>query len=434
MSTDLTALFFTVNPCDPLATDAQGRLDFWNNNRALLSTHGLDLYELSLVGSGTNFIDCWPSQYPMAGGTYPFAHCEDISQHAEWGLLEPFSTTTRGGVIFANDRGNRPVALKLVENNSCEHIILKLIMDVQDCDGYIPGIVPVLNLIPIAGHWIVVMPRWECGPSEGWFFSVRELLFCFEQLLCGLVFLHSRRIVHRDLHSRNCLANFFPTSPNNIEYSDAANPLQKLQASHTLRYGWIDFGYSIPLPPQTDLETCRLHRRESFFGAWEVPSDTLTGKSTYNPFAFDVGTLGLYFCSISQHLTPQIPLLAPFLDMMITRKVHSRFTADAALEFLRFIQSSLTKEELMRPCELPPYTEYSAERYDRWQGLPRDFVEEWGHMREPELPLWLRCVRWVLERYDAVADLVVICRRGLDRIRDKSRILLYNNILSSTAF
>ncbi|KAF7327716.1 hypothetical protein MKEN_00351100 [Mycena kentingensis (nom. inval.)] len=418
MDPDLKSLFFTINPDDPFVFDIQGRLDFWNNNRAFFAeTHGLSLYELALHQHHPSLLTCWPSQYPNSGGSYPYAHCEDIRQHTEWKYGKPFSTSTMGLVVYANDQEKRPVALKLVEHESNEHTVLKLIIDVQNRDGYIPGIVPVLSLVAVAGHWAVVMPRWSCSPVHGWFCSVKELLFCLEELLSGLVFLHSHRVVHRDLSRQNCLANLVLTNVNNVQSDNPANWMQNLQASHSVRYGWIDFGWAVVLPPLTALESCRLHCKQAHYGAWDPPPDVALGERTYNPFAFDVGTLGLYLACFTQHLTPQIPLLAPFLDKMITRNVASRFTAQSALDFLRFIQQTLTEEELKEPCPHPGYKEQDSYMYDRWSALPRHFVQEWQHMREPAPSKLVRLGWRLAEMSSWFRGVLAFCQRGLDWVR-----------------
>ncbi|KAK0450203.1 hypothetical protein EV421DRAFT_1779527 [Armillaria borealis] len=54
----------------------------------------------------------------------------------------------------------------------------------------------------------------------------------------------------------------------------------------------------------------------------------------YDPFAYDVALLGIVFCHEFQHLTQFVPMLAPFLDSMVTDDLSRRFTAAQALAFL----------------------------------------------------------------------------------------------------
>ncbi|KAG6893229.1 hypothetical protein C0992_010822, partial [Termitomyces sp. T32_za158] len=50
-------------------------------------------------------------------------------------------------------------------------------------------------------------------------------------------------------------------------------------------------------PPSKSLEDCRLPSHLSFNTLYEqVPGDTFQGEFDFNPFAFDVGMLGVMFC------------------------------------------------------------------------------------------------------------------------------------------
>ncbi|KAG6807496.1 hypothetical protein H0H93_001543, partial [Arthromyces matolae] len=84
-----------------------------------------------------------------------------------------------------------------------------------------------------------------------------------------------------------------------------------------------------------------------------TPLDTCQGEFDFDPFAWDVGSMGLVFCFyydvgpstvtyslwllmdvLNQHLTVPAPMLAPLFDKMVTRDVTKRFTAQQALSFL----------------------------------------------------------------------------------------------------
>jgi hypothetical protein len=57
----------------------------------------------------------------------------------------------------------------------------------------------------------------------------------------------------------------------------------------------IDFDLAKMLPAEVKREDCRLPSNESFVGSY-TPADTLQGEFEYNPFAYDVGSLGAMFC------------------------------------------------------------------------------------------------------------------------------------------
>ena len=61
-------------------------------------------------------------------------------------------------------------------------------------------------------------------------------------------------------------------------------------------YALMDFNQSIQLPVDTSLKVCRRSYEEADYGAMHYkPDDAWWGNPTYNPFAYDVGTLGNMF-------------------------------------------------------------------------------------------------------------------------------------------
>lgn len=161
----------------------------------------------------------------------------------------------------------------------------------------------------------------------------------------------------------------------------------------------IDFDLAKMLPGDMKREDCRLPSYESFVGSYG-PADTSQGEFEYNPFVYDVGSLGVMFCDeyqVSsrfqglinanvgwQHYTKDIPLLAPFLDRMVTKNLQRRFTAAEGLRFVeRIILES--KESQLSTSEYrdPEYGLFTFETYDRWKSLPADFQMKWSAYREP---------------------------------------------------
>ncbi|KAG6846874.1 hypothetical protein H0H93_011339, partial [Arthromyces matolae] len=118
-------------------------------------------------------------------------------------------------------------------------------------------------------------------------------------------------------------------------------------------------------PSSASLMECRLPSALSFRNyPIQRPSDTIQGELDYNPFIFDVGIL--------QHLTPVVPMLAPFLDKMTTRNLSSRFTAAEALEFFEHhvLDSQIVVLDIYIPMARPldqPRIHY--DECDRWKHL-----------------------------------------------------------------
>ncbi|TFK69662.1 hypothetical protein BDN72DRAFT_596420 [Pluteus cervinus] len=161
-------------------------------------------------------------------------------------------------------------------------------------------------------------------------------------LLKGIAFLHENKIVHRvsvthhTIRSshiwvlsdriRKCAHNHFSN-----DYFPEPSARIGLRSRGLLTYALFDFGLSIP--PSVDNTTYRLPYQLSWDGSEMQPNDTAQGEFDYDPFAFDIGTLGNVFCRTFQYCCQDLPMLAPFLDKMVTRDIPRRFTASQALNF-----------------------------------------------------------------------------------------------------
>jgi len=93
-------------------------------------------------------------------------------------------------------------------------------------------------------------------------------------------------------------------------------------------------------------------------------------------------------------------MLAPLLDKMVTWNIKERFTASEALGFFEDMYPQLTLQQLeSRPPpdfdETRGYTNCRWTVYDRWKGLPEDFVRQWSSFRIPKPPFMMRLLRWV---------------------------------------
>lgn len=61
-----------------------------------------------------------------------------------------------------------------------------------------------------------------------------------------------------------------------------------------------DFDLSMMLPPDTQLEDCRLSISESWKGLCDRPPDVQHGELDFNPFAYDVICLGMHIAYVYQ--------------------------------------------------------------------------------------------------------------------------------------
>ncbi|KAG6887184.1 hypothetical protein C0995_000582 [Termitomyces sp. Mi166 len=146
------------------------------------------------------------------------------------------------------------------------------------------------------------------------------------------------------------------------------------------------------------IDECRLPSYISF-GTYpdQRPDDTHQGEIDFNPFAFDVGMLGVLFCTEFQHLVTLAPMLAPLFDMMTTRNITRRFTASEALKFFEEQIEPLTPGLEKIGCRPLAHTgRYDA--FDRWKDLDPEFVKKWAEFREPPVPRHIRTLRTFCER------------------------------------
>ncbi|KAF8890484.1 hypothetical protein BD779DRAFT_274719 [Infundibulicybe gibba] len=299
------------------------------------------------------------------------------------------NTTHFSGLRFyAQDSSHRDVVIRLVGNDTEEyriHTLLSGCPEMYTAESF-PSIIPTIEIIPSPYNFsFIVTPRWGQNPTDPNFTTAYELLYFIKSILSGLTFLHSHRIVHRDIDWKNILINQF-------SYNHFCGHEERIphRASRQARYCLFDFDISLIVP----LGTSRLPAELSADGTpWHHPKDVSQGEVDYNPFAYDVACMGTML-SRFDYLVPTIPLLAPLLDRMTTHVVERRFTASGALEFCESIMKDLPPSELQKvlppePVDGGPYA------VDRWEGLPVEFSKIWSAYRETPVSYRIRILRWI---------------------------------------
>jgi hypothetical protein len=68
-----------------------------------------------------------------------------------------------------------------------------------------------------------------------------------------------------------------------------------LRRADQLDYALNDFDWSLLLPADVSIKTFRLPITETYPGVYEKPYEALRGDVDFNPFAYDVGCLGIQF-------------------------------------------------------------------------------------------------------------------------------------------
>ncbi|KAF8890496.1 kinase-like domain-containing protein [Infundibulicybe gibba] len=302
---------------------------------------------------------------------------------------KPLNTLHFSGLRFyAQDSLHRDVVIRLIGNDTEEyriHTLLSACREIYTAESF-PSIIPTIEIIPSPYNFsFIVTPRWGRIPVDPDFTTAYELLYFIKSILSGLTFLHSHRIVHRDIDWRNILINQF--SYNHLFGHEERIPHR---ASQQARYCLIDFDISLIVPVGTN----RLPAELSAAGTpWHHPKDLYQGEWDYDPFAYDVACMGMML-SRFDYLVPTIPLLAPLLDRMTTHVVERRFTASDALEFCESVMESLPQSELEKV--LPPKpTDGDPRVVDRREKLPADFARAWLAYRETPLSYRIHILRWI---------------------------------------
>ncbi|KAJ3525162.1 hypothetical protein NMY22_g10690 [Coprinellus aureogranulatus] len=307
-----------------------------------------------------------------AHAVYPFPHQSYLREGAE---EVNWVHARMGKIWFAQDSQGRHVVMKLVPQNSDELRVYELIRKQSFETLERVCLLPVLDMLFVPGYCFVVMPRWgervrDLTPT------LKPQLEIMHSLLKAVDFLHSHNIVHRDISEANILVNHFTV--NNAMWTVDRSQLSK---DGLLLFALYDFDISVVFPKEAERSKCRLPSERSCEGPWPKPTwDTSHGEIDYDPFAYDVGCMGLLFCTWVQTFTPALPFLAPLLDRMTDRNPKRRFTAREAREFFEEHIKDVDLYDLGKPYYYTPL-DHDWEEYDRWKDLTEEQVAQWAPYR-----------------------------------------------------
>ncbi|KAF8174269.1 other/AgaK1 protein kinase [Pholiota molesta] len=374
-------------------------MDFWDDPEIVqwFLSRGYTLYKRIYIENhpDASTVPAIPFD-EVAQANYPYAHYNARPYTKKSRPLCAYDSS--GKVVYAQDSERRHVAIKLVLDDSEEYRILCFLRE-QGFDTLKENcIIPILDLVPFRGFWLAVMPRWGIHITEPKNHTMREILHIMHSMLKGLAFLHTHNIIHRDMKMENALVNHFDDDNAILDlsgYSSYNRPSHgiELRKQGKLLYALMDFNISIMVPRNIRKEDYQRPYRDSFDGSGYHPYDTAQGEFDYNPFAFDVGTLGVVFCEHYQPYTRHIPMLAPLLDKMTTRDIGNRFTAAEALHFFEQMRADLTEDQLNMKEDPKPEWHTPYDKYDRWSYLPADFQRKWAAYRQPPTPLMTKILR-----------------------------------------
>ncbi len=81
-----------------------------------------------------------------------------------------------------------------------------------------------------------------------------------------------------------------------LDSQNGGRPLRSaMREDGRMKYALFDFDLAWVLPASTPRASCRLPRKGGFFASLNAPPDLDQGEYDYDPFAFDVGCLGIMF-------------------------------------------------------------------------------------------------------------------------------------------
>ncbi|PIL33032.1 hypothetical protein GSI_04481 [Ganoderma sinense ZZ0214-1] len=344
---------------------------FWRAYRPWLASRGFHLFKPFPDNMGYFFPPpnrCLPA-LPYA--TYANLELDTSSQIVPSPRFAP-----------ARDQHMRDVMIKLVKKDSEEHRIYEELLSCSEfSERNFPGVLsPVAILSSQHDFSFIVMPRWgEYAPLDT-LESVGAILSLMRCLLKGLAFLHSRRIVHRDIDFHNIIVNYYTFGRFTETFLHALEEHRRgPDAFHCL----MDFDRSLKFPPDTSLDACRLPAEEALVsGTPYHPSDLNLAEHNYNPFAYDVGCLGNLFRINYAEIVPIIPMLAPLFDQMTTHVISERFKASGALAFFEDATRELPADVLCTPVQVEPdWGRRNPKVY--WAKVPPGFIATPGLYRTP---------------------------------------------------
>ncbi|KAJ7865291.1 kinase-like domain-containing protein [Mycena olivaceomarginata] len=324
----------------PTATTLGDRERFWANHQPFLESCGYMLRRRYRPG--------WIPDV-LAGKSV--LHCED-------------SLGTSAQVLDATRISDgAPVVLKIVATFSPDTRTSWFLTNEPGAEHHA---VPCLELIPFSVSEdlaFMVMPRMRecCDPP--WFATVREFVEFAQQVLEGLVYLHSKNIAHRDICTRNIVVDPSTMIPGGSHFlvpwraSDGITCLTHFEEGHTdkpymksrtqagpLKYYFIDFGLSVQF---RSFEERELVIGE--FGRLRKDIPEISGTVPYDPFKVDVRLVGEMMLHEFLRLYDGLNIIIPFVRKLRREDPARRPDAAAALELFKALISKMTDKELDRP-------------------------------------------------------------------------------------
>ncbi|KAI9067547.1 hypothetical protein FKP32DRAFT_1563515 [Trametes sanguinea] len=356
-------------------------LYFWMAWEAWLASRGVFL-ALEPYADDPRWKD-WYIPPTTAPAAHPYAHrarAED--KFPKWRVDMP---TRR--LAYAQDAQHRDLVLKLTNTDSHEcKAYERLLQSVNNGDGStcVGVLCPTAILQTPHNFCFVVMPRWGPLGKLDELESVREI----GQFM---------RCTSKDVQESNMVVNCY--CPDILYPNLLGAVLPQHRRTGDVHYSLIDFDISLCLPMETSLTAYRRPSWEAYLGTpLYHTQDVDFGERDYNPFAYDVGSLGNFYRIWFWIAVPFVPQLAPLFDKMTTHVVAERLTAAEAAEFVDTIFAQLSDSVLDTPVNLTPNEDCLINPDLYWSQTTPQFRDAWALYKTPGMCFGARLLDWILDK------------------------------------
>ncbi|KAJ7120744.1 kinase-like domain-containing protein [Mycena crocata] len=279
--------------------------------------------------------------------------CEDAIPAQGFDVLDATQISTGAQVV-----------LKVVQVASAEININSFLNDQPEAQNHAVRILEVIQMPDQPKYAFMVMPRLRQCSHPPWFATVREFAEFVQQVLQGLVYLHSQNIAHRDICTMNIVVDASQMIPGGFHFletltsngvdllrvytgDDSESDVMKSRTeAGPMNYYFIDFGLSVQFP--------RFESRELVTGDCgrlrkHVPE--ISATVPYDPFKADVRLVGEMIRA--EFLLNYIGLdfIIPLVKKLRHRDPARRPDAATALALFQQRVERMTKKELEKPLQ-----------------------------------------------------------------------------------
>ncbi|KAJ7743784.1 kinase-like domain-containing protein [Mycena metata] len=276
--------------------------------------------------------------------------CEDSFPQFHRGILD--ATRISDGV---------QVVLKMVDRMSAEIQIPELLSKHTEHGN--PAI-PVIDAFPIpddAERLFMVMPRMRDSTATPFFKTVREFVEFLQQVLEGLVFLHSNNIAHLDICPSNVVVDSSTMIPGGFHFIDDSTSdgltyitdrakfparvpfMNDRTTAGPLHYYFIDFSHSVRFP---SFESRELITGDDYEKSTTQFIPEISATVPYDPFKVDVRMVGemLREDFISSYVG--LEFVIPLVQKLLRRQPARRPDATETLKIFERLVLNLSEKQL----------------------------------------------------------------------------------------